>query len=183
MHWGYWWPRDLWIITGAGPHENSLIDLCSSNLLWWEAVQNIQADSRTTQWRNCCLVTHHTRGYWNLKTLSRALLAVSDKKVITEWQEESMAWLKLDWNSWYRSMLLIYRHSWIWRHSKIPLFLQFCSLLYLCWSLTFWNYNISGIEMTIFVISGGLLFLAIYSTIALIMHETVHGLRKVWKDR
>ena len=114
-------------ITRVGPHESSPTHLGSSNQLWWETVQNIQADSRTTQQRHCCLVTHHTRGYWNLKILMRALLALCDKKVITEWQGESTTQLKLDWNSQYKSMLLIYKHSRIWRHSKTALFHQFCS--------------------------------------------------------
>lgn len=156
-------------LSGAGPHESSPIDLGSSNLLWWGTVQNIRADSRTTRRRHCCLVTHRTRGYWNLKIVTRALLALYDKKVITEWQEESTTRLKLDWNSWYKSMLLIYKHESgdTARHRYFTGFAAFRSLsltetkfikmnkiikiyvLYLHWPLIFQNHNFSGIMITI----------------------------------
>lgn len=82
-------------ITRTGAHENSLIDLNICNLLGWETIQNNQADSRTTQKRQCWLLTHRTRGYCYLKILTRALLVFCDKKVIIEWQEESTTWLRL----------------------------------------------------------------------------------------
>lgn len=156
-------------ITRVGPHESSPIDLGNSNLLWWETLQNIQADSRTTRQRHCCLVTHRTRGYWNLKILTRALLALCDKKVITEWQEESTTRLKMDRNSRYKSMLLIYKHEFgdTARHWYFSSFAAFRSLsltkikftkmnkiiktyvLYLCWPLIFQNHNFAGIMIKI----------------------------------
>lgn len=75
--------------TRVGAHDSSLIDLDNSNLFGWETLQKNQADNRTTQKRQCWLVTHPTRDYSYLKILTRALLLLCDKKVITEWQEES----------------------------------------------------------------------------------------------
>lgn len=82
-------------ITRVGAHENSLIGLSICNLPGWETLQKNQAENRTTQKRQFWLVTHCTRDYSYLKIPTRALLVLCDKKVITEWQEESTTWLKL----------------------------------------------------------------------------------------
>lgn len=47
------------------------------------------------QKRQCWLVTHCSRDYSYLSILTRPLLVLCDKKVITEWQEELTTWLKL----------------------------------------------------------------------------------------
>lgn len=63
--------------------------------LGWETLQKNQADNRTTQKRQCWLVTHCTRDYSYLKILTRALLVLCDKEVITEWPGKPTIWLKL----------------------------------------------------------------------------------------